>query len=227
MSGPAFFGAALGNVVRGLPLDASGSFFEPLWTNFRLGSDTGILDWYTIIGGVLALIALALHGSLYLANKTEGDLAMRALRCARNLWTAVFVVTLLSLPATVVARPNSLENYRSHPLAFIAPIAVLVGLGTIFVGLRRSAALISFLGSCLYLAAMLIGAAAGLFPVLLPSVGDQGQDVTIARALAGPHTLHVGLAWWSLGMFLALLYFSIVYWLFRGKVSQHAEGYGH
>src|SRR5437899_664467 len=32
-----FFGAALGNVVRGVPLDASGYFFEPLWTNFRLG----------------------------------------------------------------------------------------------------------------------------------------------------------------------------------------------
>jgi cytochrome d ubiquinol oxidase subunit II len=42
-----FYGAALGNVVRGGPLDASGYFFEPLWTNFRLGEETGILDWYT------------------------------------------------------------------------------------------------------------------------------------------------------------------------------------
>src|SRR6202035_1231035 len=49
-----FFGAALGNVVRGVPLDASGYFFEPLWTNFRLGEETGILDWYTILVGVLA-----------------------------------------------------------------------------------------------------------------------------------------------------------------------------
>lgn len=47
-----FFGAALGNVVRGVPLDASGYFFEPLWTNFRLGEDTGILDWYTIPGSI-------------------------------------------------------------------------------------------------------------------------------------------------------------------------------
>src|SRR5207249_4380319 len=53
-----FFGAALGNVVRGVPLDSSGYFFEPLWTNFRLGDDTGILDWYTIQVGVLALLAL-------------------------------------------------------------------------------------------------------------------------------------------------------------------------
>jgi len=55
-----FFGAALGNVVRGVPLDASGYFFEPLWTNFRW-EETGILDWYTILVGVLALLALAMH----------------------------------------------------------------------------------------------------------------------------------------------------------------------
>ncbi len=59
-----FFGAALGNVVRGVPLDASGYFFEPLWTNFRLDDETGILDWYTILVGVLALLALMMHGGL-------------------------------------------------------------------------------------------------------------------------------------------------------------------
>src|SRR6202045_781367 len=50
-----FFGAALGNVVRGVPLDAQGYFFEPLWTNFKPGPHPGILDWYTILIGVLAL----------------------------------------------------------------------------------------------------------------------------------------------------------------------------
>src|SRR3974390_3577770 len=44
-----FFGAALGNVVRGVPLDESGYFFEPLWTNFGLSEHTGILDWYTVL----------------------------------------------------------------------------------------------------------------------------------------------------------------------------------
>src|SRR5215471_7134005 len=32
-----FFGTALGNVVRGVPLNGTGSFFEPLWTDFRVG----------------------------------------------------------------------------------------------------------------------------------------------------------------------------------------------
>lgn len=74
---------------------------------------------------------------------------------------------------------------------------------------------------------MMVGAATGLFPVLLPSVGARGRDITIARAISGPHTLRVGLAWWSIGMCLALMYFGVVYWLFRGKVPSDAEGYGH
>ena len=53
-----FLGAALANVVRGVPLDASGYFFEPLWTNFQLGDEVGILDWYTILVGVFALAAV-------------------------------------------------------------------------------------------------------------------------------------------------------------------------
>src|ERR1700687_3032148 len=51
-----FFGAALGNVVRGVPLDLSGNFFEPLWTNFKLGPLTGILDWYTVLISVVVLV---------------------------------------------------------------------------------------------------------------------------------------------------------------------------
>src|SRR5271166_3036032 len=73
-----FFGAALGNVVRGVPLDATGYFFEPLWTNFKLGAQTGILDWYTVLTGVMALVTLAAHGSYYVALKTDADLSRRA-----------------------------------------------------------------------------------------------------------------------------------------------------
>src|ERR1700722_16914671 len=222
-----FFGAALANVVRGVPLGADNYFFLPLWTNWRTGPNPGILDWYSVIGGVLAVIALALHGSLYLALKTEGDLEQRAFRWARKLWPAVLAVTAISLPATVLARPNSLANYRTHPLDFLAPVLVVLSLGVIWNAIRARKALRGFLGSCVYLRAMLSGAAAGLYPALLPSVGNAGQDLTVARALASPHTLHIGMIWWSIGMLLAVMYFSIVYWLFRGKVSQHAEGYGH
>src|SRR6202049_4098924 len=65
-----FFGAALANVVRGVPLDASGYFFEPLWTDFQLGDDVGILDWYTVLVGVLALAVLVLNGARWVRLKT-------------------------------------------------------------------------------------------------------------------------------------------------------------
>src|SRR5277367_5075053 len=87
-----FFGAALGNVVRGVPLDGAGRFFEPLWTNFRPAGQTGILDWYTIFVAVVAVATLTLHGAAWLACKTEGALSERALQCASRIWWLVAVL---------------------------------------------------------------------------------------------------------------------------------------
>src|SRR6266566_1693043 len=67
-----FYGAALGNVIRGVPLDKNGIFFEALWTDFNpYSSNPGILDWYTILVGLLALAVLTTHGANYIAMKTE------------------------------------------------------------------------------------------------------------------------------------------------------------
>jgi cytochrome bd ubiquinol oxidase subunit II len=222
-----FFGAALANVIRGVPIGPDNYFYLPLWTDWRTGANPGILDWYTVIGGVMALLALSLHGALYLSVKTEGEIERRARMWATRLWPVVSLATVLAIPATVIARPDSLDNYRLYPAAFLSPILVVISLAAIPMALRRGSALRAFLASCSYLAAMLCGAAAGLYPVLLPSTNSAGQSIAIANALAGAHTLRVGLVWWIFGTMLALLYFSIVYWLFRGKVSQHAEGYGH
>src|SRR5882762_221641 len=43
-----FLGAALGNVVRGVPLDARGWFSLELFTDFSAREPVGILDWYTV-----------------------------------------------------------------------------------------------------------------------------------------------------------------------------------
>jgi len=74
---------------------------------------------------------------------------------------------------------------------------------------------------------MLVGAALALYPRLLPSSNGPSRDITIQDALSGPHTLHVGLVGWTLGMCLAVLYFVIVDRWFGGKVSADSSGYGH
>src|SRR6478609_3921566 len=50
-----FFGAALANVIRGVPVGEDGFFYLALWTNWRVGPSPGILDWYTVIGGLMAV----------------------------------------------------------------------------------------------------------------------------------------------------------------------------
>jgi cytochrome d ubiquinol oxidase subunit II len=222
-----FFGAALANVIRGVPIGPDHYFYLPLWTNWRTGPNPGILDWYTVIGGVMALFALALHGALYLSLKTEGHLERRARAFAERVLVLVAILTVLAVPATVLARPDSLHNYASHPIAFIFPLAVALSLVSIFLALRKKSESRAFLSSCAYLAAMLSGAAAGLYPDLLPSTNPAVPSISIASAISGPYTLGVGLAWWTVGILLAILYFSIVYWLFRGKVSEHMSTYGH
>jgi cytochrome bd ubiquinol oxidase subunit II len=222
-----FYGAALANVIRGVPLGDDGYFFLSLWTNWRVGPDPGILDWYTVIGGLVALVALALHGSLYLAVKTEGSLQQRSRSKVKLLWTALLVLTIVSLPASIVARPDTLTNYRLYPIAYIVPIAVLLALMGIVHFSGKHDDRRAFACSCAYLAVMLVGAAIALYPRLLPSSSDSSRDITILKALSGPHTLRVGLVWWAFGMCLAVMYFLVVYRMFKGKVSLESGGYGH
>ena len=222
-----FYGAALANVIRGVPLQPDGYFFLPLWTNWKLGSQPGILDWYTVIGGLVALAALALHGALYLAVKTEGELQTRARKSARLLWFVLLLLTVVSLPASTIARPDALVNYLAFPLAFAVPVVVLLSLLGMFYFSRKSADRNAFACSCIYLTVMLVGAAVALYPRLLPATTGANYDITISNALSGPHTLHVGLIWWSLGMLLAAGYFVFVYRMFRGKLSLGSGGYEH
>ena len=221
-----FFGAALANVIRGVPLGSDNYFFLPLWTDWRVGPQPGILDWYTVIGGVVALVALATHGALWIALKATGDLEACARRAATFLWGALLVVTLISLPATIAIRPSLLDNYRAYPILFLIPAIVIATLVGILSFTRQNKPFVAFLSSSLYLVFMLVGAAVGLYPALLPSSTDPARNITVASALAGPHSLRVGLIWWSLGLVLALAYFITSYRLFRGKVAAEA-GYGH
>lgn len=220
-----FFGAALGNVVRGVPLDASHRFFEPLWTNFRVGAETGILDWYTILVGLAAVAALALHGALWVRLKTEGAVEQRALRAARPLWVAVVVLTALTTIATFEIQPQVGANLSARPWGYVFPLVAVAGLILELVYLRRSA-LGAFLSSCAYLVGMLTSAAFGLYPYVLPSRTDPAFALTAQNARAPAYGLRIALGWWIVGMILVAAYFIYSYRQFAGKIRA-GENYGH
>jgi cytochrome d ubiquinol oxidase subunit II len=220
-----FFGAALANVLRGVPLQADGYFFLPLWTNWQPGVHPGILDWYTVIGGLVALVALTLHGSLWLTIKTSGELAQRARKIVTPLWLVLVALTIVSLVATIAVRPASLNNYFNYPFTFIVPVGVVASLAGLWLFNRYDQPVKAFLSSCFYLFFMLAGACWGLYPTLLPATTGAACDITLSRAISGPHTLAVGLVWWSFGMLLALSYIVFVYSRFRGKVDLDSAGH--
>jgi cytochrome d ubiquinol oxidase subunit II len=220
-----FFGAALGNVVRGVPLRPDQYFFEPLWTNFRVGTENGILDWYTVLTGVIALVTLTTHGSLYVAVKTEDDLNARARKVAQWLWPVQLLLTVAGLIATVAIRPGVLDNYKHHAVGFAIPVLVFGALAVMMHGMIKRADKMAFVASGVYIVGMLVGAAFGLYPIVLPASTDPALNLTIYNTAAGSHGLSVGLAWWSLGMVLALGYFFVLFRMFRGKVRLEGQGY--
>jgi cytochrome bd ubiquinol oxidase subunit II len=219
-----FFGAAIGNVVRGVPLNADGYFFEALWTNFRVGANPGILDWYTVLIGVMGMVTLTVHGAHYIALKTEGELNTRARRVASFSWFALALLTGLSLIATLYVRPELTSNFRSRPWGWIIPGIVLASLAAMPVFLRRGRDFEAFLLSTAYIVGMLGGAAFAIYPYLLPATTNPSYSLTIYNAKTGAYSLSAGLVWWVLGMMLAVAYFTFLYRSFKGKVGTHEEG---
>jgi cytochrome d ubiquinol oxidase subunit II len=222
-----FYGAALGNVIRGVPLGADGYFFEPLWTNWRVGQFPGILDWYTVMAGVVALAVLALHGALYIATKTDGEVNARARRIASVTWPVVLVLTFVSLMATLQLRNGLLTNYKQHLIALAIPVVVFGSLALLFNFHTKGKEKAAFVCSSLYIAFMLVGAAVALFPNVLPASTDPAYSLTITNTAAPHYGLTIGLIWWVIGVTLALGYFVFVYRMFRGKVQVEGEGHGY
>jgi len=222
---PVFLGAALGNVIRGVPLDADATFFLPLWTDFRPGPHPGVLDWYTVICGVVALIAIATHGAHYLALRTSGDLNRRARGIARIGTLVLPVMTAVSLAATIVVRPTVLENFRVHPVGLLIPATVAGSLVAMALAARRGRERAAFIASVFYLATMLGGAAFALFPVLLPSSTDPALSLTVEKAATGSYAMMTALRWWPIAFVLVAATFAHLYRTFRGKLVGNGEGH--
>lgn len=214
-----FYGVALGNVVRGVPIDGGGHFFEPLWTNFRPVGNTGILDWYTVIVGVVALAAVTLHGATWLTLKTTDELHERTRKCGAVLWWVVAALTLAVTLISFQMLPQLFENFRLHPWGVVFPILAIIGLLGIqwFNHTRQEAK--SFLSSCAYLIGMLTSVTFSLYPNVLPSSLNPSAALTIANSKAADHGLKIGLIWWVIGMALATGYTTFTYRSFAGKIG--------
>jgi cytochrome bd ubiquinol oxidase subunit II len=221
---PVFFGAALGNLLRGVPLQADGWFALALFTDFTARNPVGILDWYTVLVGVFALTALAGHGALFLNWKTQGPVQERSRAAARKLYVAVGVLWPVLTVATQWVDRGFLPALASRPLAWLLAGVALAGLVAVFVGLAGGRELPAFLGSCAFLTGLSWATAACVFPTMLRAIGPEGVSLTAYSGGGDPRGLGTALVWFCVGFPLAILYFVIVFRLHRGKAVSGAYG---
>ncbi len=225
-----FFGAALGNVVRGVNLGGvengisrfeSIYFFNPLWNESfsPLGVHPGILDWFTVILGVIAIITLSIHGANWIIFKTNSSINNRLKKIVFNLSLALFPLLIISVFAWTKVKPDALDNYFKHPLLWIFPVTVLGAL----IGLTRLKSYKSDMTGFLFSSLFIIGAfgstIAAMFPVLLPSTNNVNPPLTIYNAAASEYGLSVGLVWWVIAIVLVTGYFYFLHSIFKGKMD--------
>ena len=215
-------GVALGNVLRGVPIDASGYFAVPLFTDLGLHGELGAIDWYTLSVGLFALAALTAHGAFYLRWKTNGDVNMRATRIARWALLAVVVFMIVVTIETVFVAPQLLRNLAARPGLWILPIAIVAALVVAFLSLARDWELRGFLASCVVIAGLLGMTAGSLYPLVLPSTIAPEHNLDVASSANDRRGLAIGLAWWIPAIVLAIGYFTYLFRSFRGKVEPGA-----
>lgn len=196
-------GVAFTNIFMGLPLDGNGVFQGDLFT---------LLNPYGLSGGALFVLLFAMHGALWLAVKSEGDLQQRAERLARRLWPVLVAVIALFVAMTLFYNTKLLLNYLRNPLMFVILAVPLTALVLLRRQIGRKDWWYAWGLSAVLIAGLTLFGVMGLHPVILPSSIAPEYSITIMNSASSTLTLSIMLA-------VALVFVPIVaayqFWLYR------------
>ncbi len=210
-------GVAIGNLVRGVPVDATGYFQEDLFAGGR--AHAGAVDPFTAVYGVFALATLAAHGATFLVWKTSGELAARARAAAMRLWVIALALGVLATTVTAIAEPAFFAHLRGRPWLFPLPLVAIGGAVVALRSLRDCRELRAFLASSTFIAAMLLATAGAMYPVILRSTLDEAFTLDAHNTASGESGLVTGLLVCMPAVALAVGYFSYLFRSFRGKAT--------
>jgi len=209
------FGVAVGNILRGLPLEGgeyAGTFLD-------------LLNPFSLVCGLLGLVMFVTHGAAYLATKTEGDLRARMLATAGRCWWAWVALYLGATAYGWFEAPALFAASVGRPLFWVLLIAMAATLGGFPVALREQRCRTAVLLSGVALAATIGACATALFPDLVPALGAPGQSLTVLNASSSPLALKSMLVIALAGMPLVLAYTFFIHRVFRGPVRLDEHSY--
>ena len=203
------FGVAVGNMMLGIPLDEHHEY---------VGKFGELINPYSLCVGLMGISAFALHGSIYLYLKTEGEFQSRIkLVMWRMYW--VFVVFYLVMTSwTGIAIPRATETLNNYPILWIVPVLNLLAALNIPRAFSTSNEGYAFFSSSCMIAAFVFLFITALFPFLVPDRVTPANGLTILNASSSEKTLGIMLLIAGLGLPGVLAYSGVIYWTFRGKV---------
>jgi len=197
------WGVAFANIVRGVPVDAAGEYAGTLWT---------LLNPYALLGGATTLALFALHGAVFLALKTSGEIRDDANRLARRLGPVAVVLAAGFLAATLAV------TGATGPVLGLAGAAAAALVGALVANRRRREGW-AFAGTAVAIGLAVVALFTALFPDVLPSTLDPAYTLTTSNASSSPYTLRI-MTWVAL-VFLSLVvgYQAWSYWVFRRRIG--------
>jgi cytochrome d ubiquinol oxidase subunit II len=193
------FGVALGNIVRGIPIDAQGEF---------AGSFFDLLNPLALVIGILGLCMFIVHGASWVALKTSGELRSRAV-AVRSVahWVFIILVAVATVTAALIV-PEQVKAVIGNPIGWVMLLLMTAGIVGARLGVAKKRDGIVFLGSAAGIAGLVGIAAVGNYPA--------SSDLTLTVMLV------IAL----IGVPVVLAYTILVYRSFRGRISP-GEGGGH
>jgi len=203
------FGVAFGNIFKGLPMDANGYH----------GGLLSLLNPYGILTGLLFVCLFAVHGALYAAVKTVGELSARAFELAKLLWIPLLLVAVLFLGATAYAT-KLYDNYLAAPYLFLIPAIAVLALAMVQVYMIANKPLKAFASSCVTILFVVFTGVTGLFPNLIPSSLDPAHSLTIYNSSSSQYTLVIMTVVALIFVPIVIAYKIWVYRIFRAPVTE-------
>ena len=210
-------GVALGNVIRGVPMDAQGNY---------IGTFLELLNPYSLLVGVTGLFLLVQHGAAWLSIKSEGELHERVWRYRKvTFWICAVLAVATSL-ATILTVSRASDNVFGSVVGWLFLVVFLVGVLYTVWQLYKGGELKSFVGSAIIIIGLAGIAAVGNFPDMVPARGTPpATSLTVERASSEDLTLTVMLILAVIFVPVVLVYTALIYKTFWGKTKASEADY--
>ena len=202
------WGVAMGNLVRGVPIDADMTYVGGFWN---------LLNPYALLGGLVSLTGFTLHGAIFLTLKSGGRVMERARRTAAAVWLPAFVLVLAFVAASYFATDIFTRFGLNPGLVPLGAGAALLAAGWLVRNRREGWA---FAMTGLAIALSTVTLFMGLYPRVMVSSLNPEWSLTIYNASSSPYTLRVMTIVALIFLPIVLIYQGWSYWTFRQRVGR-------